>query len=750
MFNIIKKEIEWAGKPLTLETGKMALQADSAVFVTYGRTQILATLVVEKQIKEGIDFLPLGVHYREMAFAAGKIPGGFHKREGKASEREILASRLIDRSLRPVFPELFFNAVQIVVNVLSYDPESDPIITSMIGCSAALAISGIPVYTNVAAVRVGLQENGSFIANPSVSGHDDASLDLIVAGSKDSIFMVESGSSELSEGQILESIKYGHEEVKKVLDVINDFASSAGKENIIAPSSPIDHFTQEIYHFSGEDLHAAYDTLGKQERNEKLNAIQEKAINHFLSEALDQNQIISSLKKISQKILRERTIKGSRIDGRDNKTIRPITSEVGILHNTHGSALFTRGETQALVVVTLGTTQDEQIVDDLTGDRRKHYMLDYIFPSYSVGEASPPRAPSRREVGHGNLAMRGLKAVLPSKEAFPYTKRVTSEITSSNGSTSMATVCGASLALMDAGVPLTRPVAGIAMGLIKEKDTVVILSDILGDEDFLGDMDFKVVGTEVGVTALQMDIKIKGITVEILKEALLQAKDGRIHILSKMAEAIVEHRPSLNQYAPTINSITIDKDKIREVIGSGGKTIREICEKSGTKIDIDDSGKVTIAAMSSEASDKALAMIRDIIFEPQVGQIYEGQVIKILSFGAVVKFMGREGMVHISELSNEKVESVESVLQEGAIVTVKVIGVEGKGKIRLSIKALNQENNSSNEHNEENKENMPRKKKISSRRPLADKTNKDLEMDGEKRPAKAQKGLVSEGRKYYN
>lgn len=692
MFNVIRKELEWDGRTLVLETGKVARQSDGAVMASYGGTVVLCTVVGQKQAKPGVDFLPLTVHYQEKAFAAGKIPGGFFKREGRPSEKEILTSRLIDRPIRPLFPDNYYNETQIICTVLSHDMVNDPDIVAMIGAAAALAVSGIPFNGPLAGARVGLI-NGEYALNPPFEQLAESALDLVVAGTADSVLMVESCAQELTEEQMLGAVLFGHQQIQPVIALINEFAEAAG--TVVWPLTATNHdaLTKRIAELAEAKLREAYTHSSKQTRYEKVAEAKVATLAALQEEGHENVITINGLLKDLEKHIVRRNIvdTGLRIDGRDNKTIRPIVAEVDVLPRTHGSALFTRGETQALVVMTLGTTQDEQIIDSLEGDGRESFMLHYNFPPYSVGESTPLRGAGRREIGHGKLAWRAVKPLLPTKADFPYTIRIVSEITESNGSSSMATVCGASLALMDAGVPMNRAIAGIAMGLIKEPDNFVVLSDILGDEDHLGDMDFKVAGTSEGVTALQMDIKIQGITPEIMQIALAQAKDGRIHILEKMSEALTESRGGVNKNAPTITTFSISKDKIREVIGSGGKVIREICEVSGAKVDIDDDGTIRVSAVNGEASEKAVAMIKDIVSEPEVNQIYTGKVVKIMDFGAFVNFLGsRDGLVHISELAEGRVAQVQDVVQEGNEVKVKVLGVDNRGKIKLSMRVVDQ------------------------------------------------------------
>jgi polyribonucleotide nucleotidyltransferase len=693
MFNIVKKQINWGGRTLTLETGRIARQAGGAVLATYGETVVLCTVVTRKTASEGIDFLPLTVVYQEKAFAAGKIPGGFFKREARPSEKETLTSRLIDRTIRPLFPANYFNETQVICTVLQHDLSNDPDMTAFVGAAAAIAISDIPFDTTAAGVRVGIID-GQMIINPAVEDKEKSTLELVIGGTADSILMVESEAQEFSEEQMLEAINFGHDSMRQIIAMINDFASQTNKEKNPVPAEKNQDLKQQIAALISEDLKQAYKLVGKSERSQKLDLAKEKAIAGFADKGFTDVEIIAIFKELQQNIVRRQMIEtGIRIDGRDAKTVRPIDCQIGVLPRTHGSALFTRGETQALVVVTLGTTQDEQIMDLLEkSDARERFMLHYNFPPYSVGEASPLRAPGRREIGHGNLAKRAINPMMPNKETFPYTVRMVSEITESNGSSSMASVCGGSLALMDAGVPIAKPVAGIAMGLIKEQDAYVVLSDIMGDEDYLGDMDFKVAGTKDGITSLQMDIKIKGISNDIMKIALSQAKEGRMHILGIMENTINKAKSQVSEYAPTVETIMIPKDKIREVIGSGGKVIKDICEKSGAKVEIDDTGKVQVIGTGAKAIAIAVEMINNIIAVPEVGALYKGKVVKIADFGAFVNFMGgTDGLVHISELTDARVEKVSDVVQEGDEVLVKLIGVDNRGKFKLSMKAVDEE-----------------------------------------------------------
>tara|TARA_B100000029_G_scaffold484733_1_gene537275 strand:- start:1297 stop:3396 length:2100 start_codon:yes stop_codon:yes gene_type:complete len=693
MFDVHRREISWGGRPLVFETGRIARQADGAVMTTYGDTTVLCTAVAQRAAKPGVDFFPLTVNYQEKAFAAGKIPGGFFKREGRPNEKETLTSRLIDRPIRPMFAEGFRNETQVICTVLAHDLDNDPDIVAMVGASAALTISGIPFLGPIAGIRVAYVED-EYLVNPNPAQLADSKLDLVLGGTKDGVLMVESEAAELSEETMLGAVTFGHKEMQPVIDAIIDLAEACAKDPWDLPEIDKGEGTiQELVAPFEKDFRAAYEETVKQARVEKLEEVKSNLLQTAADKDIDDTKILDAAKKLEKGIVRKQILtSGQRIDGRDTKTVRPISAEVGVVPMAHGSALFTRGETQALVVTTLGTGQDEQIIDALEGEYREHFMLHYNFPPYSVGEASFLRSPGRREIGHGKLAWRALRPLMPEKEKFPYTVRVVSEITESNGSSSMATVCGSSLSLMDAGVPVDRPIAGIAMGLIKEADDFVVLSDILGDEDHLGDMDFKVAGTDSGITSLQMDIKITGITEEVMEAALSQARDGRMHILGEMSKSIDSSRETVNEHAPRITTITIPKDKIREVIGQGGKVIREITEETGTKIDIDDEGTIKVAATSSEASAAALDWIKDIVAEPEVGVVYDGKVVKIVDFGAFVNFIGnRDGLVHISELSTERVPSVADVINEGDEVKVKVLAIDDRGKVRLSMKTVDQE-----------------------------------------------------------
>ncbi len=696
MFNVYKKEIDFAGKTLTLETGKIARQADGAVLATVGETSVLCAVTGSKSIKPGQDFFPLSVHYQEKTYSAGKIPGGFFKREARPSEKETLTSRLIDRPIRPLFPKGFLNEVQVVCTVISHDLENDPDMIAMIGASAALTISGIPFMGPIGGARVSYKD-GEYIINPPMQDVADMDLDLVVAGTMEGVLMVESEASELSEEIMLGAVNAGHEAYQSVIRGIIDLAEMCAKDmwDIAETPEAITKMADALKKKFAKDVEKAYAITDKLERQNAVGEVRKAAIEAFVEEEgeLTEAVVTSKFKSLEADVVRGSILKtGKRIDERDTKTVRPIVAEVGVLPRTHGSCLFTRGETQALVVATLGTGQDEQIMDRLEGEYKERFLLHYNFPPYSVGEAGRMGPPGRREIGHGKLAWRSVHPLLPSAEDFPYTMRSVSEITESNGSSSMATVCGTSLALMDAGVPLTKPVAGIAMGLIKEGDDFAVLSDILGDEDHLGDMDFKVAGTENGITALQMDIKITSITKEIMEVALDQAKDGRIHILGEMAKALTEGRGELNANAPQIVSIQIPTDKIREVIGSGGKVIREIVEVSGAKVDINDEGIIKIASPNGDSIKKAYDMIHSIVAEPEEGMVYTGTVVKIVDFGAFVNFFGkRDGLVHVSQIENRRLNHPSDVLKEGQEVKVKLLGFDDRGKVRLSMKVVDQE-----------------------------------------------------------
>lgn len=686
MFKIVKKEIIWGGKKLSIETGKIARQADGAVILTSGDTVILATVVGAKKANPETDFFPLTVNYQEKYYASGKIPGGYFKREARPTESETLISRLIDRPIRPLFPEGFRNEVQVLPTVLSYEKDNDPEILSLIAASAALSISGIPFMGPVAASKVGYI-NGSFVLNPTKEQLKDSQLELIVAGTKDAVLMVESEASGLTEKIMLDAVKFGHEQFGVVIKMINEFSSECSKEKWIVEEKDLNEVKSNLLKNVKNDLIAAFSEADKKKRGELINLAKEKSLALYKdSEQFTEMDVESQFKNIEKEIVRTKILKEKkRIDGRGLADIRPIKCEVGILPRAHGSALFTRGETQAIVVTTLGTSEDEQRIESLDGLQRSRFMLHYNFPPFSVGEVGRIGT-GRREIGHGKLAWRAVNSILPKKEEFPYTFRLVSEITESNGSSSMATVCGSSLALMDAGVPIKKPVAGIAMGLIKEGTDYSVLSDILGDEDHLGDMDFKVAGTEDGITSLQMDIKITGITFEIMEKALSQAKDGRIHILGEMNKALKVSRKDLSKHTPKMEKVTVDKKDIAAIIGKGGVTIREIVELSGAKVDISDDGIVTIAAPDEISRNKALEMIKSIIAKAEVGKIYTGKVVKIMEFGAFVNFLGKQdGLVHISELAAKRVEKVSDVVKEGDEVKVKVLGFD-KGKVKLSIK----------------------------------------------------------------
>ena len=695
MFKIENEVLEWGGKTLTLETGRVARQAHGSVIATYGGTSVLATVVADYEPKPGLDFFPLTVNYQEKAYAAGKIPGGFFKREGRPSEKETLVSRLIDRPIRPLFAKDFNNETQVLATVISYDGENDPDIVSMIAVSAALTLSGVPFMGPIAAARVGFI-NDEYILNPTREQlNDECKLDLVVAGTDSAVLMVESEAMELSEEIMLGAVSFGQDSFKPVTKAIIKLAEKAAKEPRELEEIDLSDLQETVSKIVREELISAYKESDKQTRSNKIAEIKSNLISDLVNEDnpdIIESEVNSVFKNIEKDIVRGSILDtGLRIDGRDLETVRPVHSDVSILPLTHGSSLFTRGETQALVVTTLGTGLDEKYVDGLDETYKEKFMLHYNFPPYSVGETGRTGFTSRREIGHGKLAWRSLQAVLPEYDDFPYTIRLVSEITESNGSSSMATVCGSSLSLMDAGVPLKRPVAGIAMGLIKEGDRVAVLSDILGDEDHLGDMDFKVAGTSEGITSLQMDIKITGITKDIMDTALTQAKAGRIHILAEMAKAIETPRETVNSTAPRIETIQVPVDKIRDVIGSGGKVIREIVEESGAKVDINDDGIVKIASSDTESLNKALELINSIVAEPEAGEIYEGKVVKIMDFGAFVNFFGkRDGLVHISQLANERVKNVTDIVSEGDIVKVKLLGFDNRGKVKLSMKEVDQ------------------------------------------------------------
>ena len=689
MFDINKIEINWAGKKLTLETGKIARQADASVLATYGGTTVMANVVAAKKAKPDMDFFPLTVNYQEKFYSVGKIPGGFFKREARPNEKETLICRLIDRPIRPLFHKDFKNETQVMCTVLSHDQENDSDIIALIATSAAITLSGLPFMGPLGAAKIGMID-GKLIANPTLQEIKDSDLELVVAGTTQGVLMVESEAQQLSEEKMLEAVVMGQETYNEVIEAIIKLAKKAAKEpwNIPEKDKEIKNLPSEIKKKYNQNFVDAYKIQEKQKRSETLSEIRTKISEEYISETLSAVIVGDATKSIEKDIVRGELLKtGNRIDGRDTKTVRAIECEVGVLERTHGSALFTRGETQALVVTTLGTGLDEQRIDAIEGEYKENFMLHYNFPPYSVGEVGRAGFTSRREIGHGKLAWRAVHPMLPSAEKFPYTYRVVSEITESNGSSSMATVCGTSLSMMDAGVPLEKPIAGIAMGLIKEDKDYVVLSDILGDEDHLGDMDFKVAGTKDGITSLQMDIKITSITSDIMKEALAQAKDGRLHILDEMAKAIDKSRDQISDFAPTITTIQVHKDKIREVIGKGGAVIREITEKTGAKIEINDEGLVSIAAVDGESGQAAIDWVKSIVEEPEIGKIYEGKVVKLMDFGAFVNFMGsRDGLVHISQLKNERVEKVDDVVKEGDIVKVKVLDIDARGKVKLSMK----------------------------------------------------------------
>jgi polyribonucleotide nucleotidyltransferase len=704
MFEIHREELDWGGRKLVLETGHMARQADGAILATYGDTQLLATVVAAKEPKAGIDFLPLSVHFIEKFYAAGRIPGGYFKREGRPTERETLISRLIDRPIRPLFADGWRCETQVVIHVLSHDMENDPDVLAMVASSAALTISGAPFMGPIGGARVAFI-NGEYVLNPTLEEMKDSQLDLVVAGTKDAVLMVESEAKELSEEIMLGSVMFGHKHFQPVIDAIIRLAEKAAKEprDVNAPDNSA--LKAKLKGLAEADLRAAYGNKIKQDRYNAVGAAKKKAKEAILGDGKNPDAPSPSLvgevlKELEADIVRNSILDtGVRIDGRDVKTVRPIESLVGVLPRTHGSALFTRGETQALCIATLGTGEDEQWIDALPGTYKENFLLHYNFPPFSVGEAGRMGSPGRREVGHGKLAWRAVHPILPPKDEFPYTIRVVSEILESNGSSSMATVCGTSLCLMDAGVPLRAPVAGIAMGLILEGKKYAVLSDILGDEDHLGDMDFKVAGTENGVTALQMDIKIAGITEEIMQVALRQAKDGRLHILGEMSKSLTAARPQLGEHAPRIEVIKIPTDKIRDVIGTGGKVIREIVEKTGAKINVEDDGTVKVASSKGEAIEAAIKWIKSLTSEPEVGVVYDGKVVKVVDFGAFVNFFGaKDGLVHVSQLAAHRVNKPSDVVKEGDMVKVKLLGVDERGKVRLSMKVVDQQTGEDIEH----------------------------------------------------
>jgi polyribonucleotide nucleotidyltransferase len=698
MFNVIRKSIQWGGETLTLETGKIARQADGTVIATLGETSVMANVTFAKSAKPGQDFFPLTVHYQEKYYAAGKIPGGFFKREARPSEKETLTSRLIDRPCRPLFVDGFRNEVLVMATVLSHDLHNEPDIVAMIAASAALTISGVPFMGPIGAARVGFS-NGDYVLNPSVDdmqrlrSNPDQRLDLVIAGTKDAVMMVESEAYELTEAEMLGAVKFGHAAMQPVIDLIIDLAEVAAKEPLDFHAPDYSALYGRVKAAGEAQMRAAFAIKDKQDRTTAIDAAGAAIVAALSDDDKADGNLGDAIKKLESSILRGDIISGgARIDGRDTKTVRPIIGETGILPRTHGSALFTRGETQALVVTTLGTGEDEQIIDALHGNSRSNFLLHYNFPPYSVGEVGRVGSPGRREIGHGKLAWRALQAVLPAATDFPYTIRVVSEITESNGSSSMASVCGGSLSMMDAGVPLTAPVAGVAMGLILEEDgRYAVLTDILGDEDHLGDMDFKVAGTQNGITSLQMDIKVAGITPEIMEQALAQARDGRLHILAEMNKALSAPQ-GFSEYAPKIETLTIPTDKIREVIGSGGKVIREIVETSGAKVDINDDGVIKIASSDAQAIKRAYDMIWSIVAEPEEGRVYTGRVVKLVDFGAFVNFFGkRDGLVHVSQIVNRRLSHPNEYLKEGQEVKVKLLGFDDRGKVRLGMKMVDQE-----------------------------------------------------------
>ncbi|GGB70109.1 MULTISPECIES: polyribonucleotide nucleotidyltransferase [Henriciella] len=697
MFDKQTVSLEWAGRTLTIETGRVARQADGAVLVTYGDTTVLATAVFAKQAKPGQDFFPLTVNYQEKYYASGRIPGGYFKREGRPTEKETLTSRLIDRPIRPLFVEGFKHEVQVVLTAVSYDMENDPDIVGMIGASAALVLSGAPFMGPIGAARVGYKD-GQYLINPTAADLEESELDLVVAGTNDAVMMVESEAKELSEDVMLGAVMAGHEAMQPVIDAIIKLAEKAAKEPFEFEGEDLSAELKQIQDLVGADLSAAYKITEKLERQEAVGAARTKAAEALVAteekpDGMPEAVFKSAFKKAEAKVVRGDIIKtGKRIDGRSLDQVRPIVAEAGFLPRTHGSALFTRGETQAICVATLGTSDDEQFIDGLGGTHKEKFLLHYNFPPYSVGETGRMGGAGRREIGHGKLAWRALQAVLPKPEEFPYTIRLVSEITESNGSSSMATVCGCALAMMDAGVPISRPVSGIAMGLIKDDEGVAVLSDILGDEDHLGDMDFKVAGTEAGITSLQMDIKIAGITKEIMDTALAQAKGGRSHILAEMNKALSGARDALSENAPQMEIVNIPVDKIRDVIGSGGKTIRDIVDTTGAKLNVEDDGTIQISALDRASIDAAKKRIRELTAEPEVGEIYEGKVVSIKDFGAFVNFFGpKDGLVHVSQMAEERIGHPKDIVKEGDTVWVKLMGFDDRGKVRLSMKTVDQE-----------------------------------------------------------
>ncbi len=725
MFDIKKVEMEWGGQTLTLETGQVARQADGAVIATLGETVVLCAVTAAKSVKDGQDFFPLTVHYQEKFSAAGRIPGGFFKRERGATEKETLTSRLIDRPVRPLFPEGFYNELNVICQVLSYDGENEPDILAMIAASAALTISGVPFMGPIAAARIGYAE-GEYQLNPNMEKVAEGDLDLVVAATGNAVMMVESEAKELSEDVMLGAVMFAHDEIKKVVNLIIDLAEQAAKEPWeLVTSDGNAEVKEEIRGLIGDDIAAAYKITDKSERSNALNAARDKAKAHFEAQEVDGQAMMTAMKqakKLEADIVRGAILKdGQRIDGRKTNEVRQIESTVGFLPRTHGSALFTRGETQAICTTTLGTKDAEQMIDGLDGLSYSNFMLHYNFPPYSVGEVGRFGAPGRREIGHGKLAFRALRPVLPTLEDFPYTIRILSDITESNGSSSMATICGGCLSMMDAGVPIERPVSGIAMGLILEGDDFAVLSDILGDEDHLGDMDFKVAGTEKGITTMQMDIKIAGITEEIFKTALHQASEGRAHILGEMTKALGNARTELSEHAPRIETIQIDKSKIRDIIGTGGKVIREIVAETGAKVDIDDEGLVKVSSSDKSQIDAAMKWIEGIVEEAEVGKIYDGKVVNLVDFGAFVNFMGgKDGLVHVSEIKDERVEKVADELSEGQEVKVKVLEIDQRGKVRLSMRVVDQETGEELEDTRPPRENKPKGNRGGDRKPRRD------------------------------
>jgi polyribonucleotide nucleotidyltransferase len=702
MFNIVRKTFQYGADTVVLETGKIARQATGAIVITMGGTQVLATVVGKKSAAPGADFFPLTVNYQEKTYAAGKIPGGFFKREGRPTEKETLVSRLIDRPLRPLFPKGFKNEVQVVCTVISASKDEDPDIASMIGASAALAISGIPFASPIGAARVGYDAVNGYVLNPRVSELASSALDMVVAGTDSAVLMVESEAKELTEDQMLGAVLFAHESMQVVIKAINELKAEAGKAVWEWHPEPVNETLRAGLAMAFSDsIGNAYQVSDKMQRYDALSVLLEQAVAQFANaeHGVSADEVKNVFASIEKKVVRNRIIDGApRIDGRDTRTVRPISIEIGVLPKAHGSALFTRGETQALVVTTLGAIRDAQVIEGLEGSKKEAFMFHYNFPPFSVGETGFMSGPKRREIGHGKLAKRGVQAVMPNEDAFPYAIRVVSEITESNGSSSMASVCGSSLALMDAGVPLSAPVAGIAMGLIKEGDRFSVITDILGDEDHLGDMDFKVAGTAKGVTALQMDIKIQGINEEIMETALVQALEARLHILGEMNKVLAVARPTVNENAPSMATMKVDPDKIREVIGKGGSTIRSITEESGASIDIDDDGNIRIYGEDKDSRDKAIELIQRITAEAEVGQLYKGKVARIVDFGAFITILpGKDGLVHISQISSDRVEDISQYLQEGQDVVVKVMDLDARGRIKLSIKEVTDEERTSME-----------------------------------------------------